>query len=77
MTGRPDADPPVVELRSEFATVRLSVDLCGNGPRLRITDTRRRTEILLDPLELEALTRIDREQLRELIDPSDWGAVDD
>ncbi|MDH6288237.1 hypothetical protein M2275_003143 [Rhodococcus opacus] len=63
----------IVDMRSEFATVQVSVDRTANGPRLRIVDTRRRTEILLDPLELEALTRLDHDQLRELIDPSEWG----
>lgn len=41
-----------VQLKNEFAVVRVSVDRSGNGPRLRICDEQNGSEILLDPLEL-------------------------
>jgi hypothetical protein len=41
-----------IQLKSEFAVVRVSLDSSANGPRLRIRDEQAGTEILLDPLEL-------------------------
>jgi hypothetical protein len=45
-----------VRLRNEFAGVDVSLDLDGNAPRLRIRDEHTGSEILLDPLELSALS---------------------
>jgi hypothetical protein len=45
-----------VQLKSEFAVVRVSLDNSGNGPRLRICDEQSGSEILLDPLELSVFS---------------------
>ena len=42
-----------MELRSEFAHVRVEVDTTANGPRLMIQDIKTGATTYLDPLELE------------------------
>jgi hypothetical protein len=44
-------------LRNEFALVEITVVDAGNGPALSIRDADSGRSIVLDPLELEALTR--------------------
>lgn len=53
--GKDNAGPGrrrLTELRNEFASVRITLDERGNGPRLLIQDLENGTEILLSPLEL-------------------------
>jgi hypothetical protein len=45
-----------IQLKNEFAVVRVSLDNSGNGPRLRISDEQSGSEILLDPLELSVFS---------------------
>lgn len=45
-------------LRNEFATVWLAIDRSANGVRVVITDAEAETAIALDPLELEAISRM-------------------
>lgn len=59
-----------MELSSEFARVRVSLDLDGNGPRLRVEDVRGGACIYLDCLELEALAWSTHDDLAPLLDPS-------
>lgn len=54
----PDVGGLPLVLRSEFAMVEVTVEDGGNGPALRIRDADTGRTILLDPLELEALTRM-------------------
>lgn len=55
-----------VVIRNEFAIVKLCYD--GFEPKaLEIVDINSGRSVSLDALELEVLTRIDREQLRMLI----------
>lgn len=61
-------DPWII--RNEFAMVEVGKDESGHDPRLLIRDTQSGEEIYLDALELEALTRLDHESLRPLLDPS-------
>ncbi len=73
--GRADRlDGDGVVLRSEFATVRVSVDRSANGDRLRIEDLRSGRAFHLDPLELERLTTIRHEDLTYVVSPdrSEW-----
>ena len=63
-----DAQPIV--LASEFATIAISRDDSGNGPRLLIRDMRTGRVMLLDPLELAALTWVRHEELAPFLDPS-------
>jgi len=59
-----------MELVSEFAAVSLSLDLEGNGPRLRIEDLKTGHVGYLDPLELETLAWLPEGALHKFLDPS-------
>jgi hypothetical protein len=59
-----------IMLMSEFASVAISRDDNGNGPRLLIRDLRTGRVTLLDPLELAALTWVRHEELELFLDPS-------
>jgi hypothetical protein len=61
---------PVGEVSSEFATVALSIDRSGNGPRLRIEDLKTGRVGYLDALELETLAWLPEGGLHKLLDPS-------
>ena len=57
-------------VESEFASVSLSVDNDGNGPRLRIEDLRTGQVGFLDALELETLAWLPEGALHKFLDPS-------
>ena len=59
-----------ITLANEFATVEVTRDDSGNGPRLLIRDLRTGRVMLLDPLELAALTWVRHEELAPFLDPS-------
>ena len=61
---------PLGHVRSEFGSVRLSIDHEGNGPRLRIEDLRTGHVGFLDALELETLAWLPEGGLHKLLDPS-------
>jgi len=63
-------DKPVGIVSSEFATVEVSVDECGNGSRLRLDDRRTGQVGYLDALELETLAWLPEGALHRLLDPS-------
>ncbi|WP_375486124.1 hypothetical protein [uncultured Mycobacterium sp.] len=46
----------LADMVNEFAAVRLSLDLNGNGPRLLVEDLESGTHIFLCPLELASFT---------------------
>ena len=56
-------------LRNEFAAVLVATDHSANGCRLLIRNLHTGTEVYLDPLELEALTRIPHSQFGIWLDP--------
>jgi hypothetical protein len=56
-----------VELRNEFAAVRLEIDQQGNSPRLRVIDLETGLEGLLDPFALQVLAWLPAKRLEELI----------
>jgi hypothetical protein len=58
------------ELSSEFASVAISIDHDGNGPRLKIEDLKTGQIGYLDPLELETLAWLPEGGLHKLLDPS-------
>ncbi|WP_354698858.1 hypothetical protein DSM112329_04556 [Paraconexibacter sp. AEG42_29] len=58
------------EVSGEFASVQVSIDTEGNGPRLRIEDLRTGHVGYLDPLELETLAWLPDGGLHKLLDPS-------
>lgn len=54
-------------LRNEFATVWLTIDDSANGVRLVLTDAETGTAIGLDPLELEAVSRMSHREFDDRI----------
>lgn len=73
-----EVDPDYV-VESEFATVAVSIDRAGNGPRLRVADLRTGQVAYLDALELETLVWLPDGVLRGMHDPSRyrWRDPDD
>lgn len=80
LLGGPSADRPGGEpqirhrngrtfliLSNEFASVHLSIDRRPNGVRLVLSDPEGETAIGLDPLELEAITRMRHDDFDERI----------
>lgn len=61
---------PVGVISSEFASVSVSIDHEGNGPRLRLEDLRTGHVGHLDALELETLAWLPEGGLHRLLDPS-------
>ncbi len=59
-----------MELTSEFASVKVTLDHDGNGPRLKIVDLKTGQVGFLDPLELETLAWLPEGGLHKLLDPS-------
>ncbi|GAB2458997.1 dihydrodiol dehydrogenase [Jatrophihabitans fulvus] len=57
-------------LSNEFATVYVRIDHTGNGPRLAVADPSAGQEILLDPLELQALAWSRHSTLNDLLKPA-------
>jgi hypothetical protein len=56
----------LAELVNEFAAVRVSLDVNGNGPRLLVEDLESGEQIFLCPLELSSFTLATAE------DREDW-----
>jgi len=57
-------------VESEFASVRLSIDLEGHDARLRIEDLKTGQVGFVDALELETLAWLPQGGLHKLLDPS-------
>jgi hypothetical protein len=69
VTGEPDErDEPVIELANEFTEVVVERVRTRNGARLRISVPSSGRQILLCPLELEALTWQDHELFSRLLE---------
>ena len=63
--GRPAKRRELAHLANEFAVVRVSLDVTGNGPRLLVEDAETGDHVFLSPLELASLcqaTPADREE---------------
>ena len=58
-----------VVLKNEFASVEVGLDESANGSRLLIRDLQSGREVYLDPLELEALTRVPHREFARWLDP--------
>ena len=58
---------PYLVVSNEFATVWLAIDERANGVRLVVTDAETGTAIGLDPLELEAISRMGHREFDERI----------
>ena len=61
---------PILHIFNEFAHVEVHVQPARTGNLLFIRDIQMGTAIALDPLELEALTRIRHEDFGPIVDPS-------
>ncbi|MEK7216556.1 MAG: hypothetical protein AAB289_13275 [Chloroflexota bacterium] len=59
-----------IELRSEFARVRVALDTSAKGPRLLIEDMKTGSRLFVDPLELESIATATHEDLTYLLHPS-------
>jgi hypothetical protein len=55
----------LADLVNEFAAVRLSLDVTGNGPRLLVEDLESGEQIFLCPLELSSFTLATAEDREE------------
>lgn len=62
--------PKPLIVSGEFATVELTLDTAGRGPRLCIRDLRSNQVRLFSPLELESLVWMTNDVARVLVDPS-------
>ncbi len=67
MAASPDS---IGVVANEFASVAVSVDHAGNGPRLRLEDLKTGRVGYLDALELETLAWLPDGALHGLLDPS-------
>lgn len=56
-------------LRNEFASVEILKDDSANGPRLLVRDLEDGSEIYLDPLEVESLTRRTHDDFTDFVRP--------
>ena len=56
-------------LRNEFASVEIIKDDSANGPRLLVRDLEDGSEIYLDPLEVESLTRRTHADFTDFVRP--------
>ena len=77
MTSVPPAGEPVIRLANEFTEVVVELARTRNGARLRISVPSSGRQIMLCPLELEALTWQDHELFTALLEsphgPEDEG----
>lgn len=65
-------------LANEYASVRLTMDERGNGPRIRVSTNRDDREIFLDPIAFDLLCHADFAIFDLLADAArDRGALDD
>jgi hypothetical protein len=58
---------PVLYLRSEFASVEARVDRSANGDRLWLRCHPADVQVLLDPLQLEAIARLPEAALKKIL----------
>ena len=58
-------DDGSIELASEFASVRVSVDTSGRGPRLKVEDLESDAVAYLDAIELASMCHATEEQRKE------------
>ena len=65
-----------IEFMSEFASVRVSLDTGGRGPRLKVEDLEADAIVYFDALELASLCHATDEQRREWLRTGPY-AVDD
>jgi hypothetical protein len=64
-----------LHLRSEFASVEVRVDRSANGDRLWLHCQPADVEVLLDPLQLEAIARLPDPVLKEILNSIQADAV--
>ncbi len=62
MASKPTPPALTMDLTSEFAAVRVTVDRTGRAARLSIVDLETGDQIYLDALQLSAMCRADGDQ---------------
>jgi hypothetical protein len=67
----------VIELASEFAAVRVSLDDSGRGPRLKVEDLESDAVVYLDALELASMCHSTDEQRRAWLKTGPYAVDDD
>jgi hypothetical protein len=65
--GEGEPHEPVLRLRNEFASIEVSVDRSANGDRLWLRCHPADVQVLLDPLQLEAIARLPESSLKEIL----------
>ncbi|GEM_PF-5320317 len=74
----PETDEHSITLANEYASIRLTLDKSGNGPRVRVTTNRDSREIFLDPVAFDLLCHADSTIFDLLADSArDSKALDD
>lgn len=61
-------DKRQIVAENEFASVTLELDKDANGPRIRIISNRSGTETILDPIELDVISRVYGKDLIGLVE---------
>ena len=69
-------DDGSIELASEFANVRVSLDSSGRGPRLKVEDLESDAVAYLDAIELASMCHATDEQRKEWLRTGPY-AIDD
>jgi hypothetical protein len=73
------ADAPIdgsIVLSSEFASVRVSLDNSGRGPRLKVEDLEADAVAFLDAIELASMCHATDEQRRQWLTTGPYAADD-
>lgn len=65
-----------IEFMSEFASVRVSIDCTGRGPRLKVEDLESDATAYLDALELASMCHATEDQRKEWLRTGPY-AIDD
>ncbi len=73
---RDSSDDSSIELMSEFAWVRVSLDRSGRGPRLKVEDLEAGETVLLDALELASMCHATDEQRKEWLRTGPYADAD-
>ena len=69
--------PAPIEIASEFAAVRVSLDTTGRGPRLLVEDLETNAAVALDAIELASFCHATAEQRREWLQTGPYRVEDE
>ncbi|MYS80739.1 hypothetical protein [Embleya scabrispora] len=63
----PGPDGPELRLANEFASIRLRKVRFGNASRIEVRSERQDRTVLLDPMALDAITRLTPDQISRIL----------